>query len=142
MKIQKYFLLQNKKLKPWIKYWLFIKSKVSKNIFDVDNPTVIDAFVNGSSGLLASPTNRQKSFVVKVKPNTTYQITGVERSSSNYGFFNNEILEINVSIATIKANISNGSAILTSGQNSKWLVFLWKGGAETYGYSNIVIKEV
>lgn len=30
MKIQKYFLLQNKKIKSWLKYWLFIKSKVVK----------------------------------------------------------------------------------------------------------------
>lgn len=35
MKIQKYFLLHNKKLKPWIKYWLYIKSKIKKivNLF-------------------------------------------------------------------------------------------------------------
>lgn len=35
MKIYKYFLLHNKKLKPWIKYWLYIKSKVKKivNLF-------------------------------------------------------------------------------------------------------------
>lgn len=35
MKIYNYFLLHNKKLKPWIKYWLYIKSKVKKivNLF-------------------------------------------------------------------------------------------------------------
>ena len=35
MKIQKYFLLQNKKIKSWLKYWLYIKSKVKKivNLF-------------------------------------------------------------------------------------------------------------
>lgn len=35
MKINKYFLLQNKKIKSWLKYWLFLKSKAKKvvNLF-------------------------------------------------------------------------------------------------------------
>ena len=32
MKIYKYFLLKNKKLKSWVKYWLYLKSKVIKII--------------------------------------------------------------------------------------------------------------
>ena len=41
MKIYKYFLLHNKKLKPWIKYWLYIKSKVKKivNLFVLPEAT-------------------------------------------------------------------------------------------------------
>lgn len=41
MKIQKYFLLQNKKIKSWLKYWLFLKSKAKKvvNLFVLPEAT-------------------------------------------------------------------------------------------------------
>ena len=41
MKINKYFLLQNKKIKTWLKYWLFLKSKAKKvvNLFVLPEAT-------------------------------------------------------------------------------------------------------
>lgn len=41
MKINKYFLLQNKKIKSWLKYWLFLKSKAKKvvNLFVLPEAT-------------------------------------------------------------------------------------------------------
>lgn len=47
MKIYKYFLLHNKKLKPWIKYWLYIKSKVVK---------IVNLFVLPEAGTSSSVT--------------------------------------------------------------------------------------
>lgn len=47
MKIQKYFLLQNKKIKTWLKYWLFIKSKAKK---------VVNLFVLPEAGTSSSVT--------------------------------------------------------------------------------------
>ena len=47
MKIQKYFLLHNKKLKPWIKFWLYLKSKAKK---------VINLFVLPESGTTSNVT--------------------------------------------------------------------------------------
>lgn len=47
MKIQKYFLLQNKKIKSWLKYWLYIKSKVKK---------VVNLFVLPEAGTTSSVT--------------------------------------------------------------------------------------
>lgn len=50
MKIQKYFLLRNKKLKPWIKYWLYIKSK--------DKNYVLSDILDGTSFYLENSSNK------------------------------------------------------------------------------------
>ena len=78
------------------------------NVFDKTNPTIINAFVNGSNGLLNAPTNNQKSIAIPVKPNTSYTITGVERASSNYGLYDDTTLVVGTSTATTYANINNG----------------------------------
>lgn len=110
------------------------------NLFDKDNAIILNAFVNGNTGLLATPTNNQKSIAIRVYPNTTYTISGVERSSSNYGIFDDSLV-IGTSVATVKGNISNGRLTFTTGNNSKWFVFLLGGGAETYGYNNVQLQK-
>lgn len=50
MKIQKYFLLQNKKIKSWIKYWLYIKSK--------DKNYVLSDILQGTSFYLENSSNK------------------------------------------------------------------------------------
>lgn len=112
----------------------------NKNLFDKNNPTIINAFVDGTTGLLKAPTNNQKSIVVRLMPDTIFTISGVERPSSNYGLYNDNTLEIGTSIATQKGNITNGKITITTGANTKWLVFLLGGGAETYGYNNIQVE--
>lgn len=119
----------------------FVNNKfVSKNIFDKNNPIILNAFVNGSNGVLSVPTNNQKSIVVELMPNTTFTVSGVERASSNYGLFDDDKLEIGESIATQKGNITNGEITITTGNDTKWLVFLLGGGSETYGYNDIQIE--
>lgn len=51
MKINKYFLLHNKKLKPWIKYWLYIKSK--------DKNYVLSDILQGTSFYLENSSNKK-----------------------------------------------------------------------------------
>lgn len=119
----------------------FINETISnKNLFDKNNPNILNAFVNGNTGLLTAPTNNQKSIAVRLQANTTYTISGVERASSNYGLFDDVTLTIGTSIATQKANITNGKRTITTGNNTKWLVFLLGGGTETYGYNNVQIE--
>lgn len=47
MKINKYMLFKNKKIKPWLKYWLYIKSKAKK---------VVNLFVLPEAGISSSVT--------------------------------------------------------------------------------------
>ena len=115
---------------------------VGKNLFNKDNATILNAFVNYNTGLLNALTNNQKSIAIKIQPNTTYTISGVERiSGSNFGIYTDETLVIGSSIATIHSSITNGKLTFTTGANSKWFVFLLKGGAETYGYSNVQLEK-
>ena len=72
MKIYKYFLLHNKKLKPWIKYWLYIKSKVKKivNLFvlpEAGTTSNVTYSINedGTINLIGrTPTGYAASFIV------------------------------------------------------------------------------
>ena len=91
----------------------------TENLFNKNNVNIIDAFVNGDTGLLASPTNNQKSIVIPVLSKTTYTISGIERPSSNYGLFDDTTLTIGTSIATKKSNIIDGKMTFTTGENTK-----------------------
>lgn len=70
MKIYKYFLLQNKKLKPWIKYWLYIKSKVKKivNLFvlpEAGTSTGIEYTINNDKTInLKGTSTAQTTFII------------------------------------------------------------------------------
>lgn len=72
MKIYKYFLLHNKKLKPWIKYWLYIKSKVKKivNLFvlpEAGTTSNVTYSINedGTINLIGrTPTGSNATFIV------------------------------------------------------------------------------
>lgn len=71
MKIQKYFLLHNKKLKPWIKYWLFIKSKAKiVNLFvlpEAGTSSSVSYSINedGTINLIGrTPNSSQATFMV------------------------------------------------------------------------------
>lgn len=72
MKINKYFLLQNKKIKSWLKYWLYIKSKVKKvvNLFvlpDAGTTSNVTYSINedGTINLIGrTPTGYTATFIV------------------------------------------------------------------------------
>ena len=70
MKINKYFLLQNKKIKSWLKYWLFIKSKAKK---------VVNLFVLPEAGTTSNVT-------YSINENGTINLIGRTPNSLNATF--------------------------------------------------------
>lgn len=84
MKIQKYFLLHNKKLKPWIKYWLYIKSK--------DKNYVLSDILDGTSFYLENSSNKNFN-LFQINGNTTQDGTPtptnpVEIENAGEGYIN------------------------------------------------------
>lgn len=98
MKIQKYFLLHNKKLKPWIKYWLYIKSKVKK---------IVNLFVLPEAGTSSNVT-------YSINEDGTINLIGRTPSSGQATFMIFKDLE-ETGIINGKAYTLSASKPLTSG---------------------------
>lgn len=71
MKIYKYFLLHNKKLKPWIKYWLYIKSKVKK---------IVNLFVLPEAGT-------SQDIIYTINTDDTINLTGTASAHATFIIF-------------------------------------------------------
>lgn len=101
MKINKYILLKNKKIKPWIKYWLFIKSKAKK---------VVNLFVLPEAGTTSNVT-------YSINEDGTINLVGRTPNLSNATFMIYKDLEetgiINGKTYTLSASIplTNGVEI-------------------------------
>lgn len=90
MKIQKYFLLHNKKLKPWIKYWLYIKSKVIKivNLFNKD--TILPNHLINSNGTITEDAYNFVSDYIEVTGETDYTIKADTNKAKRIAYYNSE----------------------------------------------------
>lgn len=108
------------------------------NLFDKDNTNTINGFVNGNTGLFSAKTNHQKSFYIEIEPNTTYTISGFERTT-NAGTFTELPVE-NESIATKKIG-GVTSWTFTSGENDKYLVCMYDAGNAGYTYNNVQLEK-
>lgn len=87
MKIYKYFLLHNKKLKPWIKYWLYIKSKVKQivNLFNKD--TILPNHLINSNGTITEDAYNFVSDYIEVTGETNYTIKADTNKAKRIAYY-------------------------------------------------------
>lgn len=87
MKINKYILLQNKKIKTWLKYWLFIKSKGNKivNLFNKD--TITPNHLINSSGQIVEDVYNFVSDYIEVEGNTNYTIKADTNKAKRIAYY-------------------------------------------------------
>lgn len=87
MKIQKYFLLQNKKIKSWLKYWIFLKSKAKKivNLFNKD--TILANHLINSSGEIVEDAYNFVSDYIEVSGNTNYTIKADTNKAKRIAYY-------------------------------------------------------
>ena len=87
MKIQKYFLLKNKKLKSWVKYWLYLKSKVIKiiNLFNKD--TILPKHLINSNGTITEDNYNFVSDYIAVLSNTKYIIKADTNKAKRIAYY-------------------------------------------------------
>lgn len=87
MKIYKYFLLHNKKIKTWLKYWLFIKSKGNKivNLFNKD--TITPNHLINSNGTITEDAYNFVSDYIAVDGNTNYTIKADTNKAKRIAYY-------------------------------------------------------
>lgn len=121
-------------------YKIVNRNNSTKNKFNRNAPDIIDGFVDISTGLFSSQTNNQRSFVVKLKPNTTYTYSGFERSS-NYGLFSSipNINDVGVGIGVV--DLEEEKLTFTTTSTHYYFVAMYTGGATQTSYSFIQVEE-
>lgn len=112
----------------------------TKNLFNIDNPILINGYVNYNTGVFSSPSaSNQKCFIIKVKPNTTYTWSGYSTSSTlGYGVYSS-IPSVN-STASSYGEIT-ASKTITTGANDNYLVMFYSSTNATIDFSQLQIEE-
>lgn len=87
MKINKYMLFKNKKIKPWIKFWLYLQTKIIKivNLFNKD--TITPNRLINSSGQIVEDAYNFVSDYIEVTGNTNYTIKADTNKAKRIAYY-------------------------------------------------------
>lgn len=159
MKIQKYFLLQNKKLKPWIKYWLYIKSKVKKivNLFvlpEAGTSSSVTYSINedGTINLIGStPNSAQASFMVYkdleesgIINGKTYTLSASQRLTRGVEIrvecYNGTSWQRHLIGSALKSTLQTYTGVANTTNTTRLRFMIYVGGGYSVNLENLLIK--
>ena len=93
---------------------------VGKNLFDKDNANVLNAYINGSSGVITTD-NNSRSIYIQCKPNTTYTIQKILTTRFRVGY-SSDTPVIGTTLNGVISNYDGTTITITTGNNTKYLV--------------------
>lgn len=90
MKINKYVLFKNKKIKPWIKFWLYLQTKIIKIVNLFNKNTIQPNHLINSNGTITEDNYNFISDYIKVKPQTKYVINAGTNKAKRVAYYKND----------------------------------------------------
>ena len=92
------------------------------NLFDKDNVKIVNGFINYNTGVFSASTSRQVCAYIKVKPNTTYSISGwTVNNDKTLGTFT-DIPSVGNKATNYVRLTSETSTKITTGENDNYIV--------------------
>lgn len=92
------------------------------NLFDKDNVKIVNGFINYNTGVFSASTSRQVCAYIKVKPNTTYSISGwTVNNDKTLGTFTDIPSAGNKATNYVRLT-SETSTKITTGENDNYIV--------------------
>ena len=93
---------------------------VGKNLFDKNNANILNAYINGSTGIITAD-NNSRSIYISCKPNTTYTIQKILTTRFRVGYSNNTPI-VGATLNGVVSNYDGTSITITTGNDTKYLV--------------------
>lgn len=114
-----------------------IKKSTGKNLFDKDNVNVINAYIDGTSGVITSD-SPSRTIYIPCKSNTTYTISKIVSSRFRVSY-SSSTPAIGTTTSGIVSDYTNTTITITTGANANYLVvWLYNSNSDT----SITLQQV